>query len=263
MVKRTALNAAHVVNDMDENIYHARREMSSHDLMIFKKNIERFRWQKTKGSEPPTAAMELGSAIHAAVLTPEIFEKEYIFDSPVNPKTGNPFGRDTKAFAEWRSEIDPLGLKRIINPRDKELIDGIKASVESHEIARELLRDTIREASVFRNLCGVECRARIDAYKAGSHIVDLKTTANITDFTDAAAKFNYVLQAAFYSLMLDIDDVFLIAVEKEPPYTVCVVQITEDTLRFAKSDIRATLNRYKECVESNTWPATYPAINYI
>ena len=49
-----------------------------------------------------TDAMRLGSAVHMLALEPERFDSQYaIVEGPINPSTGNPYGRDAKKFQVW------------------------------------------------------------------------------------------------------------------------------------------------------------------
>ena len=47
-------------------------------------------------------ALLIGRATHVRILEGrDVYEAAFAFGGPVNPKTGKPFGSNTKAFAEW------------------------------------------------------------------------------------------------------------------------------------------------------------------
>ncbi|NLF17831.1 MAG: hypothetical protein GX595_11330, partial [Lentisphaerae bacterium] len=86
-------------------VYHARAGdfLSSHLLADFRRCPELFH-RKQLGLIPDedSPAYALGRAAHTLILEgPEAFAAEYAVGGPVNPRTGLPFGRATKAFQEW------------------------------------------------------------------------------------------------------------------------------------------------------------------
>ena len=78
--------------------------MSSHLLATFRESPELYR-RKTHGeiAEAESPALALGRAAHCLILEGKAaFDEQYVVaDGPVNPKTGEPFGKATKAYAEW------------------------------------------------------------------------------------------------------------------------------------------------------------------
>lgn len=90
--------------------YHAAsrsgRYMSSHLLADFRESPELYR-RKTNGeiAESESPALALGRAAHCFILEGrEAFDGQFLVaDGPVNPKTGEPFSKATKAYAEWLS----------------------------------------------------------------------------------------------------------------------------------------------------------------
>ena len=90
--------------------YHAAsrsgRYMSSHLLADFRESPELYR-RKTNGeiAESESPALALGRAAHCFILEGrEAFDGQFLVaDGPVNQKTGEPFGKATKAYAEWLS----------------------------------------------------------------------------------------------------------------------------------------------------------------
>ena len=81
------------------------RYMSSHLLADFRESPELYR-RKTRGeiAEAESPALALGRAAHCLILEGRpAFDREYVVsEGPLNPKTGEPYGKSTKAYAEWR-----------------------------------------------------------------------------------------------------------------------------------------------------------------
>ena len=88
--------------------YHAEsrngRYLSSHLLADFRESPELYR-RKTSGeiTSADTQSLALGRAVHCLILEGRAaFDEQYLVaDGPVNPKTGEPYGKATKASAEW------------------------------------------------------------------------------------------------------------------------------------------------------------------
>ena len=80
--------------------------MSSHLLADFRESPELYR-RKTNGeiTEGESLALALGRVAHCLILEgKDAFDEQYVVaDGPVNPKTGEPYGKSTKAYAEWLS----------------------------------------------------------------------------------------------------------------------------------------------------------------
>src|SRR5262245_45087788 len=120
-------------------VYHARsRELvTSHGLRDFRKCPLLFR-RKQLGEipEPPCDAFVIGSATHALVLEgPRAFHDQFGVGGPINPKTGRPFGPDTRAFAAWAEQLG----KPILTREQYALVLQMAQSVQAHAEASRLL----------------------------------------------------------------------------------------------------------------------------
>lgn len=115
-------------------------------------------------------------AAHTLILEGrDRYEAEYAVGGPVNPRTGQPFGSNTKAFAEWAERVG----KPVLDDSQAALVEQMAASVREHLFARELLRegvvevraprdydDALVEALVRRRVVWIlRQRARADAYR--------------------------------------------------------------------------------------------------
>src|SRR5690606_37107688 len=82
---------------------HAQQHLSSHALADFRRCPLLFH-RKRIGliADEDSNAFLLGRAAHTRILEGrEVYERSFAIGGPINEKTGKPFGRDTKAFAEW------------------------------------------------------------------------------------------------------------------------------------------------------------------
>src|SRR5690554_1058793 len=88
--------------------YHAKagEYLSSHQLLDFMTCPWLYRKKRLGLIADPrngdTPALLIGRATHVRILEGrDVYEAEFAFGGPMNPKTGKPFGSNTKAFAEW------------------------------------------------------------------------------------------------------------------------------------------------------------------
>lgn len=225
--------------------------------------------------EPPTEAMLLGTALHVRVLEPAEFDKRYmICDGPINPKTGKPFGDDTKAWEAWRIGIPPV--IEVLSEADGERLRAMAEKILYHDAARGLLElPAENEVSLFWDLDGIACKGRLDRLISGRQIVDIKTCQNAkrTAFERTCIERGYYLQMAFYrdALVLQRDAAdrgidplrpILIAAEKEPPFEVAVHQLSDAALDYGREQYREALRRLAACERSGRWPG-YEGISEI
>ena len=224
--------------------------------------------------EGDTAAFELGRATHTLILEGEDrFAAEYIVsDGPINPKTGNPYGRATKAYAEW-AETQTL---HAVSSADHALILEMSAAVHAHPVAADLVASGLAEATIRAEWNGEPVQSRLDWFDPDRNILlDLKTCADIDRFRFDVRDFGYVEQMAFYARLLEIAggisarslNVFLVAVEKKEPFRVAVVNIVSPTIDDAnhqhmggenwRDDNDAMFAELKTCREQDVWPTRY------
>ena len=94
--------------------YHAKasRYLSSHALGEFRRCPLLYRRRKL-GLVPDrdSPAYLLGRAAHTLILEVRVaYERAFAVGGPINPRTGQPFGAGTKAFAEWAASTGREGL---------------------------------------------------------------------------------------------------------------------------------------------------------
>ncbi|GDY15041.1 hypothetical protein LBMAG53_39190 [Planctomycetota bacterium] len=245
-----------------EEVYAANRGtfLSSHALADFRRNPLLYHWKQlglAVDRERPSFA--LGRAAHCLILEGEAeFHRRFAFGGPVNPKTGKPFGQDTKAWAEWAESIG----KPAISHDAADLCDQLATAVHRHAAASGLLAEGSAEGVVRSEYGGLPSQIRIDWTHPDRGIVDLKTIDNLDWFEVQSRSFGYIHQLAFYRAILGhaagrIPDVHLIAVEKIEPFRVGVWRIAEQVLDAANRENLAAIQRLKICREQDRWPTGY------
>ncbi|OBK92622.1 hypothetical protein A5646_03310 [Mycobacterium sp. 1245499.0] len=152
----------------------------------------------------------------------------------------------------------------------------MRGAIREHPVAADLFTDGEAEQSLFATDpdTGMKLRARPDWMTTRDGrlwLVDLKTsvTAEPGAFARRAADYKYHLQAAFYvyvARLLGLDDgaaFILVAVEKEPPYLVSVVEFDAEAMIEGARLARNAIDTYARCTELDDWPGYIPGITSI
>ena len=205
-----------------------------------------------------TQALIFGQALHAALLTPEDYGRQFA----VMPNAD----RRTKAGREaWEAAAAEAQGRTQIAFDWAEQIAGMVQAVRGNQMAERLL-DGPHETSYFwaDTLTGEACKCRTDAETDISDmhlIVDVKTCqdASTDAFMRDALHYGYDVQAAMYTdgvrTVTDRDAMFVfIAIEKNPPYAVNILQADTLFMQHGQDRYRHLLGLYHECRQRNQWP---------
>lgn len=201
-----------------------------------------------------TDAFRIGRATHAYILE----GKEDFVIAP-------DWNKNTNKYKEWKAE---QGDALILSEEEREQLYGMRGSVFDHPMASMLLSDGVAEVSSFWTdiHSGESCKCRLDWIMEdhdGVWIVDLKTTENasLSDFQRSIAKYNYHLQAAFYSdghyfaSKKIVKGFVFIAVEKNPPYAVGVYILDSEAILLGQHLYKKALLDLAQCKINKQWPA--------
>lgn len=251
--------------------YHARSRngeyLSSHLLADFRESPALFH-KKINGEieETESTAFTIGRAAHSLILEGRCaFDREYVVsDGPINPKTGESYGKNTKAYAEWAATQD----REVLSGKDFGFISKLQTSVLLHPVANELLAQGVAEGVVRAEYCGVPCQIRMDFFSPTAGLVDLKTCDSLKWFESDCRRYGYILQLAFYRAVIRIVTgitvpVHIIAVEKSEPHSTGVWKLAEDVLAEAERINEAAIKRLRECHRTGNWPTGYEEIRII
>ena len=209
-----------------------------------------------------TAAFQIGRATHALVLGgQDAFDEEYLVSAgPINPKTGEPFGKLTKAYKDWAA----TQTKKIILTNEFDFMSKLQEAVWAHPKTAELLDGCVCEGVVRTEYLGENVQIRMDAFNPNlKAIIDLKTCDNLDFFTNDCFKYGYAEQMAFYRDVFKaasggIDTTaWLIAVEKRIPYRCGVWQVSDEMLAQAGKANECAIEELKSCREQDVWPTRY------
>jgi hypothetical protein len=207
----------------------------------------------------------VGRAAHARILEGrDAYETRFALGGPINPKTGQPFGAATKAFAEW---ADAQG-KPVLSHDQVALVEQMAAGVAMNDAAVDLLLYGRAEGVVRANYCGTPCQIRVDWTHPFRGIVDLKTCDELDWFEADARRYRYMTQLAFYQAVLaevaaQLVPVHVVAVEKREPYRCGVWRASDNALSIARQENEAAIRRLLMCRQKEMWPTGYEEVRLL
>jgi exodeoxyribonuclease VIII len=231
--------------------YHADPAINASKLKTINAHGARAYWNCFINPDRPekktTPAMLLGTLTHAAVLEPELFEKEFTVVS----------SRNTKKGKEEAKEAEEKGLTAVTQS-DWDLALKMRKSVTSDKEASSLLTNGVAEKSWWQDdeKTGLTMKARTDWF-TGDTIVDLKTSrsgASPKEFAKAVANFSYHLQAQHYLNVCGVKRFIFLVVQSEFPFDTALYELDEDAMREGQRLCREGLDRIAECTLMDHWP---------
>lgn len=210
--------------------------------------------------EAPTQAMNLGTAIHTAVLEPDRLEVQFVAGLGIDRRSN----ANKAAWAEYEAENAGKG---ILDAQEWATVHAIRDAVWSQPWAEALLGGKgATELSVMWEDAesGAPCKARIDRFAADfvgvPTVVDLKSTRDASKraFAHDVELYDYALQAAFYldGLAANADrqrQWYWIAVEKTRPYGVALYHPGPATLAEGRAQYKAAIAAHVEAERTDIW----------
>jgi len=238
------------MNQMSNREYHARKDACSSSWL--KRAVQKSALHADMPFKA-TAAMKLGTIVHTLVLEPE--EKSAIIMPDINTASKKGWAE----FGEWvherEPENDPVYTEyRVTKKSDVlehlERVTGLpvvsqdvaskaiamRDAVMAHPEAAKLLKGGQPEFTVFAEIDGFECKARVDYRRDDIHTnIELKTCADASPdgFRRQFENMMYDLSVAWYERVLaeaghHTEETIVIAVENTEPYGVRVMSVSED-----------------------------------
>lgn len=245
-----------IYTHLSNNEYHASIGVSKSGLDLVRISTAKYQYKVLNRhiEEDPGPAKVIGTAVHAAILEPELFKNRYIFQ-PRDMKRNTTAGK--LAYANL---LNISAGKVILKEDDYEKVVAISENAKKHEWVKKHLIDGYAERSVFWNDpdTGVLCKCRPDYYTQ-ELIIDLKTTDDAgLDFIKSIELWGYHRQAAFYSDgMKEVQNkkkFIFVALEKDPPYEIGIYELDEDDFEIGRIEYKSALRKYLKCEEEKFWP---------
>lgn len=249
--------------------YQAWKAVNHSSLKEIAKSPRHYRYMLEQPPRPPSWAQQFGTIAHALMLEPSK-SAALMVPAPINPKTGEPFGRTTKAWAEYAALH---AGKLIVTDDEIETLKTMAKNAMANEDVAALMRaEGVSEVSiVWDDPTGIRCKARIDRLitdpasytddpARSLAFVDLKTTANaaLGVFRRDAEAYGYFTANAMYRRACAAHGYRgmggIVALEAEGECDAVCYTIDEDTAQVADALVEGWLKTLKTCRERNDWP---------
>jgi exodeoxyribonuclease VIII len=240
----------HINFNMAAEKYHAVDALSKSMMTKILKSPAHYK-AALEEHQDPTKAMQMGTAIHTAVLEPHLYSQVVAVVPPdIDGRT-----KEGKAWKEQhKSRI------HMTHAEDIE-IQGVANSVRRHPFWDIIHLPHKIEASVFAEdeETGLPLKARPDLWIEDHTLVDIKTTddATVEGFSRTVTSFGYHIQAAHYLEMTGAENFIFVAVERKAPYAIGIYKLDSEWLQAGANLRRKSITLLHECKALDSWPA-YP-----
>lgn len=238
------------VYEIASEVYHGSPGLSRTDIHQFMKGPDEYEyWNKFEKNEKKYA-MELGSALHLAVLEPERFE-ENVLIGPTKTDT-------SKAWIEMQAEQPD---KYIIKEDDYNNVPDIVNAVRNDYTCAKFLSEGKVELSHYwqdpMTKTLLKCRPDLRIDETGS-LVDFKFVArgksSEKEFNYSVMDYGYFLQAPMYlegvrnSTGKHFKNFFFAVVEKEPPFHIEIIRLNDEYIMLGEQFLMTALDEHKKYI---------------
>ena len=188
----------------------------------------------------------LASLVNKGDLDTDFQQEYFIFEPPVNPKTGAPFGVGTKAYMEVYEQAlaDNPGKEATSEAEVKKAKAMINCLLHScgrtSEAVKQLIEWGQAETSFFTEHEGWGFKVRTDL-QTQNKIVDWKTISaddlHLSTITRQIAKLHYGISAAFYQFFIheitgQWKEFYWVFQQKTAPYDAVLVSASDIAYRY-------------------------------
>ncbi len=252
--------------DLSAERYHSGPGVSNSGLKLIGDKTPLHFWSRyldpKRQQQPGSQPMFIGTALHAAVLEPDVFKAQYVI-APYE-------ARNAAGYKAWKRDQHRL----ILMPTEATNVEGMRRALRAHPVAAGILADAYDyEYSCYAidPVTGVLVRSRMDIFTHSGWIADVKKTQDASPAAVAKtiANFGYFHQDAFYGDVLqwacgdEPAGFAFIFVEELPPHAVGVYVIRPEDRDRGRRLYRRNLNLYARCLERNEWPGYGDVAQYV
>lgn len=231
------------IKNMQDDYYHSTEGFISKSSLSSLKNSPFRFFNGVKFKQ--TKAMEIGTAIHCALLEPERFAQQYRLMPELTDKR-------LKSYRDAVKECEGFNL---LIGSDAKNINGMMDAVLGNDAARELLQsEGWSEISGFHvdSDSGVKLRHRFDRLTADGCGVDIKKTQSVQpeELSKTIQKYGYDMQDALYSDAYEaitgrkLNQFYFVFVEESYPHEVSVVYLDDISKQVGRDKYRELLGDY-------------------
>ena len=245
---------------MNEKDFNSAEGIRRSDLWRMEDSPEKFKYFLDHPVEQ-TPAMAFGSACHKYVLELDDFDSEYVTAPNINRRTNA--GKE-----EWERFCELNAGETVISPDDMQVMAEMREALRRCPLAKKLLFGKGEvEVPLFwtDKETGEKCKAKLDRlvkYNRRPYIVDYKTCQNAETFkfNSEIWRLGYYFQAGMYAegykaanRKKKLPGFLFVAQEKKPPYSMNVIEVSEDVMTAGVVKFHELLKKMHECREADLW----------
>lgn len=235
---------------MSNEDYHTDEAIGSTTIKSISVSPANLYFNPFKGSK----SAHIGTAIHSALLEPDLFEKEFIREPEIS-------SRASKEYKALLANNDP---EKILIGSEVETINRMFDSSRLNEDFMDYIgAKGNSEISMFATcpVTGLNLKCRFDRL-SDSHPfpLDVKSCRDASQrgFSQAFGQYHYHVQAAFYLYVLrlvtgrELNQFAFFAIENSAPFKNCMYYIGEDSLELGRKIMFDAMNKLVECLEDES-----------
>ena len=231
----TLLNGEHwgkeeILTQMyDDEFYYGhlgRHALSSSSLKTLLKSPKTYRNVIKYGGDSDSPALRAGKLLHWMVLEPHKIDKLHFVDVS---------SRNTKAYKEALSQHDEVYLEK-----ERKDAERVTDALLRNEEAIKLINKSEFEVPAIEMLDGFAVRGKADILKEG-HIIDIKSSSDLSGFRYSADKYGYDLQAYLYTKLFNVDKFTFLVIDKGS----CDIGVFEASKNF----IARGADKYRQAID--------------
>lgn len=203
--------------------------LSSSSLKTLLKSPKTYRNTIKYGSDSDSPALRAGKLLHWMVLEPHKIDKLHFVDVS---------SKNTKVYKEALSKHEEVYLEK-----EKKDAERLTDALLRNEEALRLINKSEFEVPAIEMLDGFAVRGKADILKEG-HIIDIKSSSDLSSFRYSADKYGYDLQAYLYTRLFNVDKMTFLVIDKGS-CDIGVFEASEDFIARGEDKYRQAIDLYK------------------
>lgn len=253
-------NTEGVFSDLSAEEYRAAPGISQSTLKAFAAEPTPKHYQESlTRPKKVTEAMEFGTILHTAILTPDLLSKAYHLRPETRPITDERWDGRSGWCKDWKKAHSD---RPIIDVATERSIEPIAITVRSLPVAGDIIRTGQTEVSFFKKdeETGLLLKCRVDAIATDTdgytHLVDLKKVrrgyATEERFGVQCVDLGYDVQAASYMYITGAYRFMFVAMEEDPPYEAATWVLDQSDIEEGLRKYRTMLSNYNHYINDAT-----------
>lgn len=225
-----------IVANMPNEVYHSTEHMSKSKLDLFNRSPAHLFCAEPRES---TRAMDIGTAIHTAILEPERFATDYMLLRECKDRRQ----------AEYKDAVKNLGAANVLIASEIKNVTGMAetALVNTDYLSGYASVPHNVELSFFGicSITGKQIKCRFDLLTTDGRALDLKKVQDIRhdEWGRSIMNYRYHVQHAFYSHVykcvtgFDLKSFEFFLVEEKPPHANMIARLCSETQQVGRAEL--------------------------